>query len=193
MLNPAPLSHSFCYPIEGDIAIGAGVVGLLKFSRPTAIVGCVVAVVVLAVQGVFGAWSRTHVGVEVFKGVHPAVANPDAPTSISVVSLILGLDNPGLHATPNKIFCALRHTMGSASCPHGSSATGASTTNGVSSCQVGSQNRGFIPALALTNPVSESAFCRVANRNEIAESMTSNIYRGWHNKSQQGNQLLCAS
>ena len=87
------------------------VVVLLMARGPSAIGRFVVAVVVNAVNRVFGRRLETHIGMEVREGIKPSLTDGDASTTVVFVS---GGGHSGAspdHVSPSSIFRRVSHAM----------------------------------------------------------------------------------
>jgi hypothetical protein len=110
------------------------VVGLLLWRCPSAILWCVWAVYVDAVDAVSEGWSRAHICIEQLKAVQPSTAHRDAARSIVAVILILWIVASVFDSAPSVVFDASRHAVGAA--PHAVGLSSpASTTLGIAVSQ----------------------------------------------------------
>lgn len=103
--NAAPLSgvcQRHAFPLICDEPIGAFVSGLPRPSRPSTVLGRVVAIVIDAVDcQTRRAWA--HVREEVFKPV-PSLADLDAATAVDPKVAVVGVTAPSQHRAPKIVF-----------------------------------------------------------------------------------------
>lgn len=71
---------------------------------PTAVVRRVIAVGVLAIERVSSRWPRSHVGIEVQKGISPPLADVNSLSPVNPVVLGARVIAPALHLNPCPIF-----------------------------------------------------------------------------------------
>lgn len=95
-----PVGDSHRFAIEGQQYVAPSVSTLLDAGSPLAVLGAVVAVVVLTVNAVPLAGTLSHVSQEVSKIV-PSTADPDAPAAVVEETDALGVVTPRPHRGPN--------------------------------------------------------------------------------------------
>ncbi len=81
------------------------IVALLNTSRPAAIARLVVAVIIrVAINRVSSRRDRSHIGEEIGKGVHPAIANGNTPSAVVLPMAMTGIGAALFHASPSIVF-----------------------------------------------------------------------------------------
>ena len=105
-----PLSNCQGFAVHGESLITALIVRLLFTGRPAAIIGLIIAVVILSID-LAVRWTRSHVRIEGFETVTPALTHRDASTTIILVSRCLRIEATVLRMCPRSIFAALPTTM----------------------------------------------------------------------------------
>lgn len=131
--------------------VGAHVVGLFRWGRPSNVARLIVTVRVDTIHRVLRAWLRTHVGEEVLERVSPAITNADAAPTVVLVSgrawVVAAVDHP----RPSSIFRRLARAM----CACGFAAslgTQAAAGSGCPERQCLLANGAFLAAVASASP-----------------------------------------
>lgn len=163
--------------------IPARVIALLNGSRPSAVAGLVVAIVVVAFNLMtFG--TRAHVSDEVRVTITPSVANLDAAPTVTVEFIRARVVAARLHPSPYAVLAGARR---SASSPVNAHLRGrhvsskASATLNVPCPQRPAVNIAGVSALALASPERErSARADSLDRNESAEPLSRKVDKRWH-------------
>lgn len=101
-----PRAQAHCLSVVRDRFRERAILALLKATRPSAVVGCVRAVAIDAVNRVFRGWAPAHVGQEVLERLAPAVTNRDASSAVAVVVLGVWIKATFAKVTPRAIFRA---------------------------------------------------------------------------------------
>ena len=155
---------------------------LLNRCSPSAIAGLVVSVVVLTIDAACPAlaWGPAHVFQEVLETVDPALAHPDAASTVSAVPVAGRQVATNLHGTPCAIFLAVAVVLpmrapGRYCCSFSSAATALRVTGfqGSSICH------GVLPAVANAVPSEKSSasalFGCLRYNNKTFESLPNKI------------------
>lgn len=95
--------HAHLPSFMSDDNISPGVVALLSRCRPAHISRLVAPVIVNALNRVFRAWPRPHVGQEFPEAFSPFIAHADAAATVSVKERVRGIATPILHRRPSPI------------------------------------------------------------------------------------------
>lgn len=144
-----PFSHAKSNAIYGNHVVVSSVSSLRPSRCPSTIIWGIPSFVILAVYRVFFGWPWPHVGVERFEAFAPTFANGNAATAVIMISFVIGIVAPLVHALPNFEFCRLRETVRSHKIS-GSFFGKASTTEGAS--KIGRGDRSKISAIATATP-----------------------------------------
>jgi hypothetical protein len=142
-----PLTNCLCSAIESDRLTAAAIVILLGACRPSAIVRCVVAIGVDAINGMMRTWSAAHIGKEVLKTVLPSVANSNTAAAIIGVPDVRWGIASGFHGNPRAIFGGPGTTVG---CDNLTVQT--ATTRGSALREIAGRNETFCPAFTSAYP-----------------------------------------
>lgn len=102
--NSGPLAQGKCSVVMRKPSIISRVVGLGFWCRPSAVLWCVVAIVVDAVETVTGRRLRSHVLDEVLERSLPSLADFDSAPPIAVVVRAFLVGAPVDHAVPADVF-----------------------------------------------------------------------------------------
>ncbi len=147
---------------------------ILDFSsRPAAISGLVIAVVVDAINGMISGRSRPHVGEKIFERIRPSLADSNSTTAIETVVLIVGVVAAAFNALPAGVFSSTALSVPSVD----SAASAASASFCISPSQRRGINRQFLSAIAFTEPEhSRVSAMREPQSNEFSESKSRQVF-----------------
>jgi hypothetical protein len=95
----------------GDPVVGALVVVLFASSGPSTVARFIPSTIVEPVEGMIGAWSKSHVCKEHDEALEPAVANSNTSPTVAMEHRVVRFCAAVDHSLPNAIFCGLRLTM----------------------------------------------------------------------------------
>lgn len=99
-----PFRRAHCFAAERQMSRQRRVVHLLSLRGPSTVMRSVRAVVVLAIEAVFGRWLRSHVLQELAKVGSPFGADRDAARSVKLIATRVCVQAPRLHCLPNSVF-----------------------------------------------------------------------------------------
>lgn len=191
--NPSSSASGLPSPHVGDKLWTDTLVGKLLFARcPSAILGCVVAVVILSIKRVLFAGARAHVSVEVLEA-SPSLANLNASRAIVFVRGVFRQFAAASHAVPDLVFGSRlaaplngnRHAV--SFCAQASFDQATAATSGVAGSKVGHgynllraavASAQHAPALRAT--VFSDFWGGLRNRGELAELHSNAVYGGCH-------------
>jgi len=105
-----PLHERFGYAVESNAVIRSRIVCLLALTRPAAVIGRIVAIVINAIQRVFGG-RVAHVLIERDKAVAPFIADGDATPTIISKRVIAWVKTAVLHVQPSTIDSRIAFSM----------------------------------------------------------------------------------
>ncbi len=105
----SPLPYGQRFSVVDDASILSRVGDLLFVCRPSAIIGRIRPVIILAIQRAIG-WARAHVGQEVIEGL-PALAKRNPSTAIAGVTFYGRIHASGLHSGPYSVSARAAHAM----------------------------------------------------------------------------------
>lgn len=110
--NFTPLGDRAEYAVEAENTGRSPIIGLLLWSRPTAVTGFVVAVVVDAIKRMLRRRSKTHVGEEVLE-LQPPLSDLNAATAVAMVGLARYVSASLKHLRPCHMLGAATASVGS--------------------------------------------------------------------------------
>jgi hypothetical protein len=85
---------------------------VFRYGSPATIARRISAIVVDAINLMFGARSFAHICKKVFKGIAPSFTNPDATPTVIFILWALVVVAPVLHANPDAKFWGFSHAVG---------------------------------------------------------------------------------
>jgi hypothetical protein len=166
--------------------IGALISQLLSACSPLAIIWLVVAIIVLAVQGVpFGTFS--HICQEVLKGIDPSGTNLDSTAAVVVIALLLWVVTAHLHVHPRTVGSVFKISMPVRHARHIGGCVSQATARICSSCyEIGPIGFHFLSALAKTtikelrSTCRSSAHWRISDYFKLSKGLTNQGYFSGH-------------
>lgn len=177
-----PQSKRLSFSLKGVHHIVSPVIRLLSLCRPTTIFRRVIPVVVNSVERVFWRGTCAHIGVKIYKGFSPTVANGNSSASIQTISLVGNPITAPKHSTPSGMFLCITHAvLGTAFIPRQVLAVGlplqTTTTLRMFADQPLSGGNFPITTRALTQPFTAAGggFAQVTQNGQATKLPTSQI------------------